>query len=472
MFLNKNERIFPLKKKPVFIVFILFFGLLFAGSGGFPILNAFAKENSSFISQKEFLSSDFVSYFKKKEYQKALVASDVLLKRYPHDPLILRYRALTLENLGHDKEAVNVYRQILKVHPNYAPSHMGLGLAYAKEGKYGEATNELRWVIQNSTSAEYKHWAQEQFDRLHGGEVHPAKVIEKKPYFLGKIGSAYDSNPLLIPTNSNLLSQRKKDGAFFEFDLDAGYPLILKKDFRLDVVYIGNTIFHDRGTNQVDFTTQGAALDAKKRVFFGDRGVVFGARHECLTNFLRSSIFSILNQSTLSADTSFWKKTRTHLYARLSYADFRQDGSAPDITSRDGIRGGLGIIQYFYSADLKSYIFVKEEGSFTDTRGKDFKREGSLTEVGVHVPLDFLGPVDFDASVGYDWGRYPDFTSLSLLDTNERQDSRLDIYSSFTYHLKHNLALRGFYRFIDSDNQNNFYKHQRHIAGGEVIFSF
>ncbi len=430
------------------------------------------QKKSSFISTQEFLSSDFVSYFKKKEYQKALAASDILLKKHPNDPLILRYRALTLENLGHDKEAVNVYRQILNSHPNYAPSHMGLGLAYAKEGKHEDAANELRWVIQNSTSSEYKHWAQEQFDRLHQGERHLAKVIEKKPYFLGKIGSAYDSNPLLIPTNQNLLSQRKKDGAFFEFDLDAGYPFILEKDFRVDAVYIGNTIFHDRGTNQVDFTTQGAALDAKKRVFFGDRGVVFGARNELLVNFLRSSLFSILDQFVLSANTSFWKRTRTHLYTRLSYANFRQDGSAPDITSRDGVRGGLGVIQYFYTADLKTYIFVKEEGSFADTRGKDFKREGSLTEVGVHAPLDFLGPVDFDASVGFDIGAYPDFTSLSLLDVNERQDSRLDVYSSLTYHLKSNLALRGFYRFIDSDNQNSFYKHLRHIAGGEVIFSF
>ncbi len=136
------------------------------------------------------------------------------------------------------------------------------------------------------------------------------------------------------------------------------------------------------------------------------------------------------------------------------------------------MRGGLGVIQYFYTEDLKTYIFVKEEGNFASTRGKDFKREGFLTELGVHTPLDFLGPVDFDASIGYDWGRYPDFTSLSLLDTNERQDSRLDVYSSFTYHLKSNLALRGFYRFVDSDNQNSFYKHLRHIAGGELIFSF
>ncbi len=309
-----------MKNKPILGFIALFLTISFLASSTDSL--AAPQKKSSFISSQEFLSSDFVSYFKKKEYQKALAASDVLLKEYPNDPLILRYRALTLENLGRDKEAVKVYRQIINVHPNYAPSHMGLGLAYAKEGKYGEATNELRWVIQNSTSAEYKHWAQEQFDRLHQNEVHPAKIVEKKPYFLGKIGSAYDSNPLLVPTHPDLLSQRKKDGAFFEFDLNAGYPFILEKDFRMDAVYIGNTIFHDRGTNQVDFTTQGLALDAKKRAFFGDRGIIFGARHELLVNFLRSTHFSTMNQFTLSMDTSFWKRTRTHVYTRLSYANF------------------------------------------------------------------------------------------------------------------------------------------------------
>ena len=47
------------------------------------------------IPSKEFLKTDFVKLFKNKEYAKALQESDALLKKYPHDALILRYRALT-----------------------------------------------------------------------------------------------------------------------------------------------------------------------------------------------------------------------------------------------------------------------------------------------------------------------------------------------------------------------------------------
>src|SRR5207244_3090602 len=132
-----------MKKLTILIMFLLLFFAAFADSADFFISSAFAKQNSSLISKEKFLSSGFVSCFKKKEYQKARAASYVLLKEQPNDPLILRYRALTLENLGRDKEAVNIYRQILKAHPDYAPARLGLGLADAKEGKYDEATNEL-----------------------------------------------------------------------------------------------------------------------------------------------------------------------------------------------------------------------------------------------------------------------------------------------------------------------------------------
>ena len=139
---------------------------------------------------------------------------------------------------------------------------------------------------------------------------------------------------------------------------------------------------------------------------------------------------------------------------------------------RDGYRGGLGLVQYFYTAeDLRTYFFVKEEVSFADTRGDNFNRAGSLTRLGVHGPLDFLGPVTFDASTGFDYGAYPDFSSLSTLDRNERRDLRMDVYTDLTYYWKPDLATRVFYRYINSENDNGFYDRDRHIAGVEVVFS-
>ncbi len=397
---------------------------------------------------------------------------DALLKKYPSDPLILRYRALTLDKLDRRKEAIAEYQKILAQNPNHAPTHLFLGLAYARDKQPDKAAQELRWVVEHSGSEKYRHWAQAQLTRVRLMKKNVIKKVERRPYLVGKVGTYYDSNPLLIPDDSRLSSKPKKDGADFPVDLKVGYPVILEKDLRVDALYVGQALLHDSGANQIDFNSQGFALDAKKRAFFGKRAVLFGARYDFRTNWLRSVVFSTVNRFLLSAETSFWKKTKTHVYTRLSYSNYKNDGSIPSTTSRDGTRGGLGVVQYFYTAeDFKTYFFVKEEISFADTRGNNFNRGGSLTRLGLHGPLDCLGPMTFDVSTGFDYGTYPDFSSLSTLDLNERRDLRMDVYTDLTYHWKPNLATRMFYRYINSDNDNGFYNRDRHIAGVEVVFS-
>ncbi|MBI3316116.1 MAG: tetratricopeptide repeat protein [Candidatus Omnitrophica bacterium] len=448
------------------------FGLPLAGSADFLTPNVFAKEKAPLLSKEEFLSSDFSKFFKKQEFNQALNVLDSLLKKHPDDILLLRYRALTLDKLNRRKEAIAVYRKILSENPNHVPTHLFLGLAYARDGKPDKAVEELRWVVENSGSENYRHWAQAQLTRVRQMKKNVIKKVERRPYLVGKTGAYYDSNPLLVPSESGLASRSKKDGVDFPVNLSVGYPVILEKDMRVDALYIGQALLHDRGANQVDFNSQGFALNAKKRAFLGGRAVLFGARYDFKTNWLRSNIFSTVNRLLLSLETSFWKKTKTHVYTRVSYSGYRNDGSIPSISSRDGTRGGLGVVQYFYTAkDFRTYFFVKEEISFADTRGDNFKRGGSLTRLGVHGPLDCLGPVTFDVSTGLDYGTYPDFSSLSPLDLNERRDLRTDVYADLTYHWKPDLATRGFYRYIRSENDNGFYERDRQLAGVEVVFS-
>ena len=434
--------------------------------------NAFAKENAAVIPQEEFLSSGFPELFHHREFAKALTTIDGLLKKYPRDPLLLRYRGLTLDKLGRHKEAIAAYKQLLAEYPDHVPTHLFLGLAHARDGKPREATRELRWVIDHTDSDEYRHWAQGQLSRIQKRRRHVAHRVHQKPYLFGKIGVAYDSNPLVTPNDGALSSEPKRAGADYILNLTAGYPFILKKNVRLDALYINETLLHDQGTGDVNFTSQGIAFDAKRRTFVNHRPVLWGARYDFRGNFLRSDLFSVVNQLLLSADTIFWRRTRTELYGRASYSNYGPDGSNPPVTSRDGVRGGVGVIQYFYQTrDYRSYLFLKEELSAADTRGDNFDREGSLTRIGFHAPVKCLGPVDLDLSTGFDYGSYPEFSSLSTLDQSERRDIRVDVYAGLTYHWKPNLATRGFYRFIHSGNDNGFFERDRHIAGVEVLFS-
>lgn len=424
------------------------------------------------IPHKEFLSSDFVKYFKNKEYVKAFEASDALLKQYPHDALILRYRALTLEKLKQPQKAIKLYQEILAAHPNDIPARLFLGLVYVKQDENEKALKVLQYVAHHASSKEYRHWAQAQLNRLYKNVRSAAKPIKKKPYFIGKTGIFYDSNPLLLPDNKDLLAKSKKAAALYLFELMAGYPLHLDKDSRLDVLYIGQQYFHSHGAEEVDFTSQGFAVDAKKRIFVGTRSFLLGSRYDFRANFLRSDLFSLVNRFFLSADTSFWPKTQTHFYGRFGILNYGADGANPDQTSRDGVRGGIGATQYFYTSDFKSFFFIKGEGNFNATRGDNFNRQGALARIGFHTPFLFLQKTDLDVSSGYDWGVYPDFLSASSLDTRERHDKRWDVYTGVTHHWKPGLATRVFYRFINSENDNNLFDRTRHLAGMEVIFSF
>ena len=448
-----------------FITTVLFLAVFFIVSPSF----------ATQISHKEFLASDFVKYFKNKEYEKAVKASDTLLKKYPHDALILRYRALTLEKLNHPHEAIKLYEAILQAHPNDVPARLFIGLAYIREAQYQKAEEELHFVIQHGKTLEYRHWAQEQLNRLHANERLAGKTIEKKPYLLGKVGIDYDSNPLLIPDNKDLSTPgAKKASALYVGELNVGYPLVLDKDFRLDVLYIGEEYLHSTGANQVDFTSQGFALDAKKRQFLGERPFLLGGRYDFRANFLTSDFFSIVNRFFLSADTSFWRKTLTHFFSHFTVFNYGSDfqGSNHDQSSRNGVREGIGITQYFYTPNLKSFFFIKGEGDFDQTRGKDFNRQGGLVLLGFHAPLEFCRKTDLDVSTGFDWQVYPEFSSLSALDSRDRRDSGLDIYVGLTHHWRHNLATRVFYRYINSENNNDYFDRTRHLAGMEVIFSF
>jgi len=345
-----------------------------------------------------------------------------------------------------------------------------LGLAYIKEKRNQEAARELRWVIKNSQSKEYQRWAQAQLNRLRLRST--AKQVRKQPFSLVKTGVAYDSNALLIPDNKALSKRIKKGSALYSLDINVGYPLRLEKDFRVDALYIGEQRSHDHGARQVDFTSQGFALDVKKRKLIGERSFLLSSRYDFRANFLRSDLFSIVNRFFVSADTSFWKKTRTHFYGRLGILNYGPDGFNPDVTSRDGVREGVGITQYFYSPDFKSFFFIKGEGNFNQTRGDNFMRQGALARVGFHVPLKYFRKTVLDMSTGYDWGTYPDFISLSSLDLRDRIDNRLDAYAGVTHEWKKNVATRVFYRFINSENHNDFWDRKRHIAGMEMIFSF
>lgn len=424
------------------------------------------------ISTEEFLASPFAKFFQAEDYPRALAALDELLKTHPDNLLILRYRALVLARLGRTDDAITLYRRLLSKHPRHAPTRIFLGQAYLQDGQAEAAANQWRWVVEHSESEPYRQWAQAELQRLRvaGKDV---GAPEKRWYLVGRTGLKYDSNALLKPDDEDLAAEgNEKAGWRVPLDVTVGYPVVLKPQTRLDVLYLSRQMFHDGETDDVDTTTQGAAIVGKRRVHIGRQAVILGGRYSARVTFLRSDLFSVINRFLLSADTAFTPHTRTHVYGRTSWADFGPDGSNPPQTSRDGFRGGLGVTQYFYTADFRRYLFVSQEVNLQETRGANYTRRGTASRIGIHGPVPRLSRTDLDVSMGFQWGKYPRFVAISSLDTERRRDARFDVYTALTYHWSEQVATRASYRFIDNENRNDLFERTRHIAGVEVLFSY
>ena len=377
---------------------------------------------------------------------------------------------MTLQRLGRTQEAVAVYQKLLSQNQAPVPTRIFLGRAYLRQGKKKMAAEEFRWVLLHSKEEAYRRWAQTELNRLRLGVKKPHR--KKRFYFVGKLGMAYDSNPLLIPNDKSLsVPKAKKRGIDYLMSWTAGYKLLSRKDSRIDLIYIGRESLHSPEASRVNFHSHGFAVDGKKRHLLGHQAFLFNGRYDFRSNFLRSRLFSLSNRFFLGADTSFWRRTRTHFYSRFNLLNFGPDGSDPSQTSRDGFRMGVGLTQYFYTSDRRRYFFVKEEFNLNNARGENFDRTGVLSRIGIHTPVGFVKKMDWDLSAGFDYGEYHDFNSFSTLDLEEREDARWDIYTSLTYHWTRKFATRTFYRLIKARNSNNFYERDRHLAGGEVVFA-
>ena len=422
------------------------------------------------ITPEEFLASPVAAFFKSGDYPAALRALEALAKEYPDDPLILRYRAMVLDQLGRYNEAIALYKILLAQDPTHVPSRFFLGQAYAHRGDESAAVEEWQWVIQNSPVEEYRRLAHNQLRWLQLKRPGPAE--RKRFSLVGDVGLEYDSNPLLKPNDKALAVQGNEQQAErFSLNLGVGYQALARPDARVDVLYTTRQSLHDRGLDEVNFTSQELAVDGRKRVSLLDRDVTLGTRYDFLAGFLDGDLFSISNRFLFSSEARLTPHTRTDVYNRFTVSNFGPDGSNPPQTSRDGFYYDLGITQYLYTEDFRRYVYVDQELNVAQTRGANFTRRGTSTRVGVHTPVPVVQHTDLDVSGGLLFGAYPRFTSLSSADPERRRDTTWDLLVSLTHDWTPRLATRVWYRFVSADNRNDLFQYDRHLGGVQLLFT-
>jgi hypothetical protein len=462
--------------------------------GGFSALHpstCAAEERA--ISIEEFEGSVFAGYFQTGEYESALEAVGELLRDYPDDPLLLRYRAMTLDQLGSSQEAIAQFQELLLRDPNHVPTRYFLGLAYERAGLIEEAAEEWLWVIGNSPVATYSQWAAAALDQVYdrtsglgleeaGAPLPPAEFVpapalpapaaapvpESRWFLAGIVGFEWDSNVTLKPTDKALANAGDRNADRLLTNLRVGRHLLREPETALDFLYTARHSAHDDSLDDLNFFSQEASADLRRKVDWGSREVTLGARYDLGVGLLESDLFTFSNGLTLTADSRWTPRTRTALLARAAWIDFGPDGSNTPQTSRDGWYQDAGFTQYLYNSDRRSHLFWTQQYNDTRVQGGNFERRGTTTRLGFHTP--FWKKLALDGAVGFRWNKYPRFSSLSTLDTERRRDAVLDFYVGLTYPINPQLASRISYRFVDAENRNDFYEYERHVAGVQFLF--
>ena len=452
----------PLKKTALLLVCVL------------ALSNAIAfaenqTQKDSLISNEEFLQSPAASFFQEENYEMALQSLDGLIQKYPNDPLLLRYKAMTLDRMGRSQEAIKIYQNLLKSDPNHIPTHFFLGQAYARSGAREEAFKEWEWARSYGEGTPYREWAEDSLKRFNLSKDLSLQQKPKRFTFNGMYGYEYDSNVILQPENESLANDTDKSAGRHVLDANLKYRAYTSRDIALDLAYAARQSFHDDSLDEFNFTSQEFTIHPRIRNKILGKDVVFGTKYDFMAGHLDGQMFSIRNRWTISADTRLSKQTRTVPYYHFEITNYRQDGTNSSQTSRDGIYQDLGVTQYFYTRDLKRYVFIQGEYNRADVEGGNYEMRGSTARLGIHTPL--VWKVDLDAMAGLQYGNYPRFSSLSTLDTNSRRDLDWDFYAALTRPLTSHIGVRFFYRYIEAMNRNGFYDYHRHIGGVQVLLS-
>ena len=421
------------------------------------------------ISSEDFIASPFARFLASGDLPRALDALDALAKEYPNDPLILRYRAIVLDQLGRYDDALAIYDQLLAKDPNHVPTRFFRAQTLYHKGDRQRAGEELQWVVDHSPSKEYRLWAKEEL-RKPGATVE-RRTERKKFYVFGNTGWEYDTNVPLKASDDGLAAGGDQNASRVSFNLGLGYRAIQRRGVRLDMTYVTRQSLNDDSLNEFNFTSQELAVDGRKRVELGNRDVTLGARYELASGFLDGDLFSVNNEFRLSGDARLTSHTRTYVFNHLTIVNFGPDGSNPPQTSRDGFGYDLGAIQYFYSDDFRRHLFIGEELNVDQTRGDNFIRRGCTTRLGVHSPVPYVPKTDLDANIAFQFGNYPRFSSLSALDPIQRVDNNWNTYLALTYRLAPRVSTRVFWRYINANNRNDFFQYDRQVAGVQLLFT-
>ncbi|MSR77842.1 MAG: tetratricopeptide repeat protein [Candidatus Omnitrophica bacterium] len=420
-----------------------------------------ASETGHRMSTQDFMKSEAAQTFAKGDFKKALESLDQLVLEYPEDPLIHRFRGITLMRLNQNKAATEALKEGTRKFPDNVAMHYYLAQVYFSLKKMEEARKEFRWVIEHD-EASYRFKAQQGMFMTLGGGKPP------KPWSLG-VSQAYefDTNAIYKPTDEAYRVSADQNSGRYATLFTGTYQAYHKgRWFVTPDLFYAQNIYND--FNNLNNFTPGGGLSGLCAFSLFGKPTFLNLREGGSATYLKRSLYSSANAFSASLISNLNKWFRTNLTYRWTYTNFHSDGSSAVLTNQDGHTHSASILNTVYMNDARTlYGTFGYDYEFADTRGRNYIKSMNGARAGLHFPI--LEKVEGDFGFVYKNSDYFKYDSAppkrrDIIYTLTTDLSRPLFWDWMTAHL--------IYIFEDSRARNNAYEYFRHVIAAKLAAQF
>lgn len=335
--------------------------------------NAPKPESGKQMSAPEFMRSVPAQDFAQGRYEKALEGFEGLLKIYPEDPLVHRFKGIALQRLKRSNEAIMAFQEGLQNNPENAALHFYLGDSYAQANNSEAARKEFQWIIANEKGPYLLRAKRALFQTLGGFKIKPPK-----PWTLTiNNGWEYDTNATYKSRDEDFSQAGDQNSSRFNTNTFGTYRFYQKNKwfFTADALYAQSlyTAFPN-----IQTYTWGSGVSALTVLNIFGKTAYLNIRDGITQTFLKNKFF-VFTQ-TLSPTFIFnWNEhIRSNVGYRFGVNQYENRGSFPEFTNRSGLSNGFSVSStYYFDSQQKKFFTVGYDFDYERTKGLDYVKRAN-----------------------------------------------------------------------------------------------
>ncbi len=422
------------------------------------------KAKSRGITLTEFMKSEPAQLFSQGDFKAAVRGFDELLKIYPNDILILRFRAISLTRLKNNDEAIETFHKALALDPDNIAVHYYLGEAYSAAGRDGESRREFQWVA-GKESTIYKTRAER---AIYGGlKKSSAHARSSKKWGISvTTGYEYDTNASYKSRDDRFSVAGDQNSSRFPLTATGNYRFYRKGKLSLnaDGIYAHN--FYTDFPTLTTYTI-GGGLSALYAFRLFNRSAYFNLRNGMSYTILRDEYF--VWTYSLSPSLVFFphKNIRSTLAYRWGMYQYHRNGFEPDLTSRDSFNNSISFLNNLYLNSKKNlYLTFGYDFERADATGKNYIKNAHGIQLGAHFPI--FEKIEGDFNFRFKDSDFPKYA----YDPPARRDDQYVMTASISRPIAQYFILTFFYTYENTQARNNLYEYYKNVFGASLTYRY